>query len=256
MTLRQGRGAGQGRGGGRQAGAQREGQAGCRRSRGIGPWPIPPPRNCLHLYIGTLRYRSAVTPDTTYSHQKKARGAACNRNTDSSGRVERGGGALWPAAAAAACSISPCAHPQPSRAHTAPGKQPFHLACAAAVERAKLHLAGRPQPVHEDQGHQDLHQRDCAWVVEVVDGEDGSVEERDGHRDKAILEACYEALEQAGRRAAAARSQSRLLEAAGRRAVQHLDVAILSARAGVYDRHLGSCRRPANDNSSGHGVWA
>ena len=27
------------------------------------------------LYIGTLRYLRAVTPDTTYSHQQSARGA-------------------------------------------------------------------------------------------------------------------------------------------------------------------------------------
>ncbi len=30
-----------------------------------------------HLYMGTFRYRSAVTPLTTYSHQKSANGATC-----------------------------------------------------------------------------------------------------------------------------------------------------------------------------------
>ena len=29
------------------------------------------------LNIGTVRYRKAVTPDTTYSHQKKVRGNTC-----------------------------------------------------------------------------------------------------------------------------------------------------------------------------------
>ena len=33
--------------------------------------------NWCHLYMGTVRKRSAVTPDTTYSHQKKAKGNTC-----------------------------------------------------------------------------------------------------------------------------------------------------------------------------------
>ena len=32
-----------------------------------------------NLYMGTVRYRSAVTPETTYSHQKKASGNTWQR---------------------------------------------------------------------------------------------------------------------------------------------------------------------------------
>ena len=35
-------------------------------------WPLEYPPS--HLYMGTFKYRRAVTPDTTYSHQKAVKG--------------------------------------------------------------------------------------------------------------------------------------------------------------------------------------
>ena len=136
-------------------------------------FPFSPAQSCaprrsqrLHLNIGTLRYRSAKRPETTYNHHRIARGAACSNVISEP--------ACWDfitGQTSGACA---------------------HLLGFAEAELPIVKEFEALQYDHVHKRHRYLKRCDGAGVWKFVDCEDSLVEECDRHRHRSIAQAgCY-----------------------------------------------------------------